>query len=112
MSFDPASKTSPSSLLWKKNGFLIKKSARSFGDGARLLDLGYLAACIINAGVLAGNPSLNIFLERDCSLDFASAGSLASEYGEMFMGFEKCAELGPLRSTWGLEGAVFGRSGG
>ena len=77
------------------------------------LDLRYLAACITDAGVLAGNPSLNIFLERDCSLDFASAGSMASECdGEMFMSFEKCAELGPLRSTWGLEGAVFGRSGG
>jgi hypothetical protein len=78
------------------------------------LDLRYLAACrIMNPGVLAGNPSLNIFLERDCSLDFASAGSVASACdGEMFMGFEKCAELGPLRSTWGLEGAVFGRSGG
>ena len=73
--------------------------------GARLLDLKNLAACITDAGVLAGNPSLNIFLERD--------GSMASECdGEMFMGFEKCAELGPLRSTWGLEGAVFGRSGG
>ena len=84
-----------------------------FLDGARLLDLGYLAACTINAGVLAGNPSLNIFLERGCSLDFASAGSVASACdGEMFMDFENCAELGPLRSTWGLEGAVFGRSGG
>ena len=81
--------------------------------GARLLELGYLAACIMNTGVLAGNPSMNMFIERDCSLDFASAGSMASECdSEMFMGFEKCAELGPLRSTWGLEGAVFGRSGG
>ena len=72
-----------------------------------------LAACLINAGMLAENSSSNIFLERDCSLDFAAAGSMASECdGEMFMGFEKCAELGPLRSTWGLEGAVFGRSGG
>ena len=80
---------------------------------ARLLDPRYLAACITDAGVLAGNPSLNIFLERDCSLDFASARSMVSERdGEMFMGFEKCAELGPLRSTWGLEGAVFDRSGG
>ena len=77
------------------------------------MHLGYLAACIINTGVLAGNPSLNIFLERDCSLDFASAGSMASECdGKMFMDFEKCAELGPLRSTWGLEGAVFGIRGG
>ena len=68
---------------------------------------------IRNAGVLAGNPSLNIFLECDCSLDFASAESMAFECdGEMFMGLEKCTELGPLRSTWGLEGAVFGRSGG
>ena len=67
----------------------------------------------MNAGVLAVNSSSSIFLERDCSLDFASAGSMASECdGEMFMGFEKCAELGPLRSTWGLEGAVFGIRGG
>ena len=67
----------------------------------------------MNAGVLAVNSSSSIFLERDCSLDFASAGLMASECdGEMFLGFEKCAELGPLRSTWGLEGAVFGRSGG
>ena len=55
----------------------------------------------MNARFLAGNPSTNIFLERDCSLDFASAGSMASECDEkMFMDFEKCAELGPLRSTW------------
>ena len=52
-----------------------------FLDGARLLDLGYLAACIINAGVLAGNPSLNIFLDRDCSLDFAEVASRSSRVG-------------------------------
>ena len=84
-----------------------------FGDRAHLFGLGYLAACIMNAGMLAENPWSNIFFERDCSLDFASAGTIAPECdGEMFLGFEKCAELVPLRSTWGLEGAVFGRRGG
>ena len=73
----------------------------------------YVAACIMDAGVLAGSLLLDICLERDCSLDFASTGSMAPECdGEMFAGFEKCAEFGPLRSTWGLEGVVFGRSGG
>lgn len=34
--------------------------------------------------MLAGNPSSNILLERDCSLDFASAGSIEPECdGEM-----------------------------
>ena len=67
----------------------------------------------MNAGVLAVNSLSSIFLERDCSLDFASAGSMSSECdGKMFMDFEKYAELGPLRSTWVLEGAEFGISGG
>ena len=66
----------------------------------------------MNAGVLDRNPSLNISLECDCFLDFASAGSMASECDGEMSWVLKCAELGPLRSTRGLEGAVFGRSGG
>ena len=68
---------------------------------------------IMNAGFLERKPSSNIYFELECSLDFSPARPIAAECdGEMFMGFENCAELGPLMSTRGLERAAFGSNSG